>query len=86
MNGRVYPTSVRPLSLLESTKLANALETSEKLKRNFLKPSGLLPKMYYMSTLILTDRGLVHANAKDGFVFCFPIVIIALASALGCSI
>lgn len=39
-----YPINAHPLSLRESTELANALDTSDELKRNFLKPSGLLPK------------------------------------------
>lgn len=38
------PINAHPLSVHESTNLANALDTSEELKRNFLKPSGLLPK------------------------------------------
>ncbi|MFV8328185.1 PRTRC system protein B [Flavobacterium sp. ZS1P14] len=38
------PINAHPLSLRESTQLANALDTSDELKRNFLKPSGLLPK------------------------------------------
>ncbi|OYX85998.1 MAG: PRTRC system protein B [Flavobacteriales bacterium 32-34-25] len=39
-----YPINAHPLSLKESNQLANALDTSDELKRNFLKPSGLLPK------------------------------------------
>jgi PRTRC genetic system protein B len=39
-----YPVNAHPLSLRESTQLAKALDTSDELKRNFLKPSGLLPK------------------------------------------
>jgi PRTRC genetic system protein B len=39
-----YPINAHPLSLVESIQLANALDTSDELKRNFLKPSGLLPK------------------------------------------
>lgn len=38
------PINAHPLSLRESTQLATALDTSDELKRNFLKPSGLLPK------------------------------------------
>jgi PRTRC genetic system protein B len=38
------PINAHPLSLRESTGLANALDTSDELKRNFSKPSGLLPK------------------------------------------
>jgi PRTRC genetic system protein B len=44
MNKNGYPTNAHPLSLKESTELANALDTSEELQRNFLKSSGLLPK------------------------------------------
>lgn len=44
MDKNGYPINAHPLSLRESTKLANALDTSDELKRNFLKPSGLLPK------------------------------------------
>jgi PRTRC genetic system protein B len=44
MDKNGYPINAHPLSLRESTNLANALDTSEELKRNFLKPSGLLPK------------------------------------------
>ncbi|WP_413998079.1 PRTRC system protein B [Flavobacterium sp. W1B] len=44
MDKNGYPINAHPLSLSESTNLANALDTSEELKRNFLKPSGLLPK------------------------------------------
>ena len=39
-----YPINAHPLSLVESTQLANALDTSDELKRNFLKSSGLFPK------------------------------------------
>ncbi|MFH7017340.1 PRTRC system protein B [Flavobacterium sp. FlaQc-47] len=38
------PINAHPLSLRESTKLADALDTSEELTRKFLKPLGLLPK------------------------------------------
>lgn len=44
MDKNGYPINAHPLSLKESTQLANALDTSDELKRNFLKPSGLLPK------------------------------------------
>jgi len=44
MDKNGYPINAHPLSLWESTQLANALDTSDELKRNFLKPSGLLPK------------------------------------------
>jgi PRTRC genetic system protein B len=44
MDKNGYPINAHPLSLRESTELANALDTSDELKRNFLKPSGLLPK------------------------------------------
>ncbi|MEA9414336.1 PRTRC system protein B [Flavobacterium sp. PL02] len=44
MDKNGYPTNAHPLSLKESTQLANALDTSDELKRNFLKPLGLLPK------------------------------------------
>lgn len=44
MDKNGYPINAHPLSVHESTNLANALDTSEELKRNFLKPSGLLPK------------------------------------------
>lgn len=39
-----YPVNAHPLSLKETAELANALDTSDELKRNFLKPEGLLPK------------------------------------------
>lgn len=39
-----FPINAHPLSLKESTALANALATSEMLKHSFLKPTGLLPK------------------------------------------
>jgi len=39
-----YPINAHPLSEKESNQLANALDTSDELQRNFLKPSGLLPK------------------------------------------
>ena len=39
-----FPINAHPLSIKESTQLAQALDTSDELKRNFLKPSGLLPK------------------------------------------
>jgi PRTRC genetic system protein B len=38
------PVNAHPLSIKESTEMAKALDTSDELKRNFLKPSGLLPK------------------------------------------
>ncbi|MFV8375928.1 PRTRC system protein B [Flavobacterium sp. GSP11] len=44
MDKNGYPINAHPLSLRESTQLANALDTSNELKRSFLKPSGLLPK------------------------------------------
>lgn len=44
MNAQGSPINAHPLSLKETTALANALDTSDELKRNFLKPSGLLPK------------------------------------------
>lgn len=44
MDKNGYPINAHPLSLKESNQLANALDTSDELKRNFLKPSGLLPK------------------------------------------
>ncbi|MDI5950316.1 PRTRC system protein B [Flavobacterium yafengii] len=44
MDKNGYPLNAHPLSVHESTNLANTLDTSEELKRNFLKPSGLLPK------------------------------------------
>jgi len=44
INTNGYPINAHPLSLSESSALANALDTSDELKRNFLKPSGLLPK------------------------------------------
>jgi PRTRC genetic system protein B len=44
MDKNGYPINAHPLSLRESTQLANALDTSDELKRNFLKPLGLLPK------------------------------------------
>lgn len=44
MDKKGYPINAHPLSLRESTQLANALDISEELTRKFLKPSGLLPK------------------------------------------
>jgi PRTRC genetic system protein B len=44
MDKNGYPINAHPLSVHESSRLANALDTSDELKRNFLKPSGLLPK------------------------------------------
>ena len=44
INAQGNPINAHPLSLKESTELANALDTSDELKRNFLKSSGLLPK------------------------------------------
>ena len=44
INANGYPINAHPLSLAESSALANALDTSDELRRNFLKPSGLLPK------------------------------------------
>src|SRR3970040_120587 len=44
MDKNGYPINAHPLSLVESTQLANALDTSDELKRNFLKSSGLFPK------------------------------------------
>ncbi|KGO93620.1 PRTRC system protein B [Flavobacterium subsaxonicum] len=44
MNANGYPVNAHPLSLTESAALANALDTSDELRRNFLKPLGLLPK------------------------------------------
>jgi PRTRC genetic system protein B len=38
------PINAHPLSIRESIALAKALDTSEELKRQFLKPAGLLPK------------------------------------------
>lgn len=51
MDKKGYPINAHPLSLKESTQLANALDTSEELTRRFLKPSGLLPKnVLYINT------------------------------------
>ncbi|TRW21979.1 PRTRC system protein B [Flavobacterium zepuense] len=44
MDSNGYPVNAHPLSLTESSQLANALDASSELKRNFLKPKGLLPK------------------------------------------
>ncbi|OXA73772.1 PRTRC system protein B [Flavobacterium aquidurense] len=44
MDKNGYPINAHPLNLKESTQLASALDTSEKLTRKFLKPSGLLSK------------------------------------------
>ena len=38
------PINAHPLSIQESIALAKALDTSDELKRQFLKPAGLLPK------------------------------------------
>jgi len=37
------PVNAHPLTVGESVKLAKALDTSDALQRNFLKPAGLLP-------------------------------------------
>jgi PRTRC genetic system protein B len=51
MDKNGYPINAHPLSLRESTQLANALDTSDELKRNFLKPLGLLPNnVLYINT------------------------------------
>ncbi|KIA82400.1 PRTRC system protein B [Flavobacterium sp. AED] len=44
MDKNSYPINAHPLNLKESNQLVNALDTSDKLMRKFLKPSGLLPK------------------------------------------
>nr|WP_315242131.1 PRTRC system protein B [uncultured Flavobacterium sp.] len=44
MDKNGFAINAHPLSLRESTALAKALDTGEELKRNFLKPQGLLPK------------------------------------------
>lgn len=44
MDKEGYPVNAHPLSLGESNALSKALDTSEELKSNFLKPKGLLPK------------------------------------------
>jgi PRTRC genetic system protein B len=44
MDAQGCPINAHPLSLKESTELAKALDTSDEHRRNFLKPSGLLPK------------------------------------------
>jgi len=50
MDANGYPINAHQLSLSESSALANALDTSDELRRNFLKSSGLLPKnMLYIN-------------------------------------
>lgn len=44
MDKNGYPINAHPLSVQESIRLANALDTSEQRKRQFLTPAGLLPK------------------------------------------
>lgn len=44
MDENGFPINAHPLSVRESIALAKALDTSEELQRNFLKPLGLLPK------------------------------------------
>ncbi|EJL62798.1 hypothetical protein [Flavobacterium sp. CF136] len=44
MDKNGFAINAHPLSLRESTALAKALDTSQGLKSNFLKPKGLLPK------------------------------------------
>lgn len=44
MDANGFPINAHPLSGKETAGLANALDTSGELRRNFLKPSGLLPK------------------------------------------
>ncbi|SNR76999.1 PRTRC system protein B [Flavobacterium sp. ov086] len=51
MDKNGYPVNAHPLSLRESTTLAKSLDTAQELKRNFLKPKGLLPKnVIYINT------------------------------------
>lgn len=60
MDKNGFPINAHPLTLRESTKFANALDTSEVYSRKFLKPLGLLPKnVLYLNT----DR--------DGFVLWY---------------
>jgi len=50
MDANGYPINAHQLSLSESSALANALDTSDELRRNFLKSLGLLPKnMLYIN-------------------------------------
>ena len=44
MDERGFPINAHPLSKRECSRLANALDNSDGLKRSFLKPEGLLPK------------------------------------------
>jgi len=44
IDNKGYPINAHPLSVKESNQLAKALDNSDELQRNFLKPSGLLPK------------------------------------------
>ena len=56
MDDNGYPINAHPLTLKESIGLAKSLDTSEELKRNFLKPSGLMP------------RNILHINpAQNGY-------------------
>ena len=50
MDAEGYPINAHPLSVRESSKLAKALDTSEELKKNYLKPDGIIPKnLLYVS-------------------------------------
>lgn len=56
MDEKGYPINAHPLTAKESIALANALDTSEELQRNFLRPLGLMPK------------NILHINpAQDGY-------------------
>lgn len=44
MDENGFPINAHPLSTKECTELAKALDSSQELKRSFLKPAGLLPK------------------------------------------
>jgi PRTRC genetic system protein B len=43
MDGNGLPINAHPLSVRESTALANALDATERSGRSFLKPAGLMP-------------------------------------------
>lgn len=44
MDSQGCPINAHPLSIRESTGLAKALDTSQELKQNYLKPKGIIPK------------------------------------------
>jgi PRTRC genetic system protein B len=69
MDKNGYPINAHPLSLKESTQLANALDTSEEFTRKFLKPSGLLPKNVLYINPEQEGYAVWHTPAQKGNLF-----------------